>query len=31
MRKRSNNRSRFFEIALEGVREWKSGGNGKFA
>ena len=30
-RKTSNNRSRVFEIALEGGREWKGGGNGNFA
>ena len=30
-RKTSNNRSRVFEIALEGGREWKGGGNRNFA
>ena len=30
-RKTSNNRSRVFEIALEGWREWKGGGNGNFS
>ena len=30
-RKASNNRSRVFEIALDGGREWKGGGNGNFA
>ena len=30
-RKTSNNRSRVFEMALEGGREWKGGGNGNFA
>ena len=29
-RKTSINRSRVFEIALEGEREWKNGGNGNF-
>ena len=28
---KSNNRIRVFEIALEGGREWKCGGNGNFA
>ena len=27
----NNNRSRVFEIALEGGREWKAGGNRNFA
>ena len=31
MRKADNNRSRVFEIALEGGREWKGEGNGNFA
>ena len=30
-RKTSNNRTRVFEIALEGGREWKGGGNWNFA
>ena len=30
-RKASNNRSRFFKIALEGGKEWKDGGTGNFA
>ena len=29
--KASNNRSRVFEIVLEGGRKWKEGGNGNFA
>ena len=29
-RKTSINRSRVFEIALEGEREWKNGGNENF-
>ena len=31
MRKTSITISRVFEIALEGGREWKGGGNGNFA
>ena len=30
-RKTNNNRSRVFEIALEGWREWKGRGNGNFS
>ena len=29
-RKTSNRRSRVFEIAFKGRREWKGGGNGNF-